>query len=130
MCWGPSGLFGFKSFKKVINFSHGIFLVRVKEPVSIPCVFFFFFSISCMNHCNMFESMDGSDSLWLSKDQWLGPKMVINLMRHRDLGDDCVNLALESTHSFVYFQRIWTHTHRHTQSLESKNIFLLYVICT
>lgn len=53
-----------------------------------------FFSVSCMNHCNMSESMDRSDSLWLSKDQRLGPKMVINLMRHRDLGDDCVNLAL------------------------------------
>ena len=47
-----------------------------------------------MNHCNMSESMDRSDRLWLSKDQRLGPKMVINLMRHRDLGDDCVNLAL------------------------------------
>ena len=27
MCWGPSGLLGFKSFKKVINFPRGIFLV-------------------------------------------------------------------------------------------------------
>lgn len=33
---GPSGLFGYKSFKKVIKFPRWVFLVGVREPVSIP----------------------------------------------------------------------------------------------